>query len=754
MKFRLLFIAIILFALVIGVAPVFAHAGLLKSNPEANASLPRPPVQIELFFSEALESSFSSITVLNSDGASVDSNDSRVDAADSTRMTVSLRSIPDGVYTVSWKALSAVDGHLTTGSFPFAVGNVDASALAAADQASKRIKFSFDEMIARWLLFLSATTLTGGAIFKIVVWREETLKVLETFKVLNFIALITLTLANILGLISQAGQASNTGFALPWDTAFTGVLFTTRFGALWITRFALSLLLVRFTLVKRVIPRSAQLSPEQSRRGDEESFGQHQRFLASLGMTYPHWIVFAISLILLLSISLGSHAAADADPTLAIINDWIHLCAASVWVGGLIHFAAGLWALKKAEGASKDAAHLIPRFSALALISVGTLILTGLYASVIRVGSFEALNNTIYGRTLIVKLIIALPMLAMGAINLLVITPGMKKTSSDLEGSTHSASRNLQGLFRKIVTSEVTMGAVLLLSVAVLTSLPPAQTASTLPSLAAQKNVDDLNIKVEIAPGRVGQNTFTVRVDTGGVPVTNAQEVRLQFTSTSGKVPPSKVQLAHQGSGVYAIKGTYLSLPDAWQVQAVVRRENKFDAYANFDFAVGASATQTYPWNRVNGGLLLASALVYLFAFVELTRTRAQQIAFGFVPAFALAWVSTTIFYNPPLASRALPVNPIPPNADSVAMGKELYEKNCVACHGATGKGDGAVGVTLNPRPADLSLHAVPGVHPDGQLYDWITNGFAGTAMPTFRQSLSDDQRWHLVNYIRTLAPK
>ncbi|MBI5052678.1 MAG: FixH family protein, partial [Chloroflexi bacterium] len=397
----------------------------------------------------------------------------------------------------------------------------------------------------------------------------------------------------------------------------------------------------------------------------------------------------------------------------------------------------------------KDVAHLIPRFSGLALISVGILILTGFYASVIRVGSFEALNNTIYGRTLIVKLIIALPMLAMGAINLLVITPGMKKAGENLTGL-----QNLLGLFRKIVSSEVTMGAVLLLSVAVLTSLPPAQTASTLPSLAAQKNVDDLNVKIEIAPGRVGQNTFTVRVEAGGIPVTNAQEVRLQFTSTTGKVPPSKVQLAHQGNGVYAIKGTYLSLPDAWQVQAVVRRENKFDAYTNFDFALGAASTQTYPWNRVNGGLLLAGALAYLFAFVELTRTRAQQIAFGFVPAFALAWVSTTIFYNPPLASRTLPVNPIPPNADSVAIGKELYEKNCVACHGATGKGDGAIGLTLNPRPADLSLHAVPGVHPDGQLYDWVTNGFAGTAMPTFRQNLSDDQRWHLVNYIRALAPK
>jgi mono/diheme cytochrome c family protein len=62
--------------------------------------------------------------------------------------------------------------------------------------------------------------------------------------------------------------------------------------------------------------------------------------------------------------------------------------------------------------------------------------------------------------------------------------------------------------------------------------------------------------------------------------------------------------------------------------------------------------------------------------------------------------------------------------------------------------------LTLNPRPADLSVHTAPGVHTDAQLYGWITSGFPGSAMPAFAKILSDTQRWHLVNYIRTLAPK
>ena len=72
-------------------------------------------------------------------------------------------------------------------------------------------------------------------------------------------------------------------------------------------------------------------------------------------------------------------------------------------------------------------------------------------------------------------------------------------------------------------------------------------------------------------------------------------------------------------------------------------------------------------------------------------------------------------------------------------------------CHGTTGKGDGPVGLTLNPRPADLTVHTKPGIHPDGQLFEWITNGYPHSAMPAFGQRLSEIDRWNLVNYIRTL---
>jgi mono/diheme cytochrome c family protein len=107
-----------------------------------------------------------------------------------------------------------------------------------------------------------------------------------------------------------------------------------------------------------------------------------------------------------------------------------------------------------------------------------------------------------------------------------------------------------------------------------------------------------------------------------------------------------------------------------------------------------------------------------------------------------------------PLDLQTERINPIPPNRESVVAGQTLFSTHCSLCHGETGKGDGPVGLTLNPRPADLTMHAVPGVHPDAQLFEWISDGFPGSRMPAFRASLSDTDRWHLVNFIRTLVPK
>jgi mono/diheme cytochrome c family protein len=94
--------------------------------------------------------------------------------------------------------------------------------------------------------------------------------------------------------------------------------------------------------------------------------------------------------------------------------------------------------------------------------------------------------------------------------------------------------------------------------------------------------------------------------------------------------------------------------------------------------------------------------------------------------------------------------NPLPADAKTVAQGKKVAETNCVSCHGARGKGDGAAAVALNPKPADWTSAKVQ-AESDGEIFWKISTGRG--AMPAWN-FLPEQDRWALVRYIRSLAAK
>jgi mono/diheme cytochrome c family protein len=129
------------------------------------------------------------------------------------------------------------------------------------------------------------------------------------------------------------------------------------------------------------------------------------------------------------------------------------------------------------------------------------------------------------------------------------------------------------------------------------------------------------------------------------------------------------------------------------------------------------------------------------------------------VPTPAI-WLSGVVLLAAAVFAFRLPsgsapryINPVPPNRSSILEGQAIYRVQCVNCHGPTGRGDGPVGLTLQPPPADLYAHTQPGVHPDGRLFEWISFGFGDSSvMPKFETILTEEERWHVVNYIRTFS--
>lgn len=91
--------------------------------------------------------------------------------------------------------------------------------------------------------------------------------------------------------------------------------------------------------------------------------------------------------------------------------------------------------------------------------------------------------------------------------------------------------------------------------------------------------------------------------------------------------------------------------------------------------------------------------------------------------------------------------NPFKDNKDAVKSGKKLFTSMCVICHGFKGKGDGVAGAALSPKPANFTLKAIQ-EQTDGALFWKLTNGKA--PMAAYKDMLTEEQRWQLVNYLRT----
>ncbi|MDP4176362.1 MAG: cytochrome c [Bacteroidota bacterium] len=93
--------------------------------------------------------------------------------------------------------------------------------------------------------------------------------------------------------------------------------------------------------------------------------------------------------------------------------------------------------------------------------------------------------------------------------------------------------------------------------------------------------------------------------------------------------------------------------------------------------------------------------------------------------------------------------NPLKGNAKATKEGKSLYTTYCVSCHGNKGEGNGVASASLTPKPKNLTAKQVKD-QTDGAIYWKITTG--KPPMISWQSTLSDKQRWSLVNYIRALG--
>jgi copper transport protein len=563
-------------------SPADAHALLERSYPAAGASLSRAPDAMLLYFTEAPEPSLSPVSLLDSSGQAVPRvGKPTVVPGNARELRVRLPRLSDGVYTVNWRTVSKVDGHVTGGSFAFGIGvqpPAGASAAPVANGGSTGSAPAPAAVAGLWLLYWGLALLAAAGATGILVFGWRLPGGARIVIAAGWLA----AAAGVLTMILAERAAAGVPF---------GVLFGAAAGRSLLAQAAAVAAcgVAAFFAARRPAgPRLAVLAA------------------AAAGALFVH--------------AQAGHAETQSSVRLLNVADqWLHMLAAGVWVGGLVWLLLGL---RNLDGAARAAA--VRRFSQMAFAAVAVIAVTGVLRAVPEVGSLAALVSTSFGVVLLVKsgLFVALmgvawrnryrlvPKLAeparAAAAALSPVMGGAPADGQEQEACIVSRLPRADGLppgadglppgagaplprgagaraigsLQRSVRSEVALAAIVLVVAAVLGELPPAsfveaagqETASPSVTVTGSDFATTARVRLTASPGTVGPNRFTVHVVDydSGRPIP-ARGVRLEFSLPSNPNVASSLNLAQGSGGTWTGQGTNLSIDGLWDIDVLVQ---------------------------------------------------------------------------------------------------------------------------------------------------------------------------------------
>lgn len=498
---------------------VSAHALPQTTTPAEGSSVQQAPGSVSIIFGETPDPKLSSITVVNGTGTGVDAGATAVVSGNPVELRVALKPhLGNGVYTVTWKTVSTVDGHLATGSFAFGVG-VSASSIPKTAAVVGASPPSPAAVLARLILFAGLVTVLGALVLGVY-----------AFAVLPSRLRRIVVIAAAAALVGTVGVVAAQAFS-----AGVGVseVFASSLGR---------------SLLARAVPAVVLLLAAVGLMRSKH----HDRVLAT---------VAAIAALAAMAVDvLNSHAAAEGPMLLNEFAQWLHIAAVGVWIGGVVALAV----LLARRGSDRDA-HVVRRLSALAGVGIVVVAITGVFRAVIAVQSWGSLVSTAFGALVLLKAGLLLLLGGLGALNRYGYIPGLPRSIHRL---------------RRVVTTEavVALGA-LTVAAALVNVAPPAEYAAAA-AAAPPANIvatgsdyaTTVKVTLTVTPGASGFNAFAMRVaDYNSGSSVNASHVLLQFTQPfRPSLGTSTLTLAKQSDGTYAARAGNLSLPGIWEVAAVI----------------------------------------------------------------------------------------------------------------------------------------------------------------------------------------
>ncbi|HYC82066.1 MAG TPA: CopD family protein [Solirubrobacterales bacterium] len=534
-------------------AGALAHARLESTSPPQGATVTNEPAAVVFSFDEPVEGNFGAVRVYDSSGERVDEGDAFHPGGAGSKLAVHLQpGLPDGSYTATYRVVSA-DGHIVSSGFVFSIGEAGrvptqtVAELLGGEGSGPVTETAFG--IARGVEYAAITLAVGGLAFLLLVFgaggQGER----------RFLARLRLVLwgAAALGALGAAAQIVLEGAEAAGISGFSGLKWSiveetlgTKFGTVWGWAF------VAWVAFAAALP----LLLERRRA----------RLALAVPLAY-----------LVLAPALGGHPSTQSPVALNFPMNAIHVAAMAVWLGGLATLLLVLPAATRAlEPASRSRllAGALSRFSQLALIAVGVILLTGVVQAYVYVRHPGDLLSTGYGRAVLAKFLLLIVVVGFAAYNRRRSVPRLRRIAATGETPGRTGL-----LLRRALRAEVALLLVVLGVTAALASYAPPVSAQAGP-FSETTTFGPTQLELTVDPARVGDNQIHVYLfdSKTGAQYTRGKELTVTATLPDKELGPLTLEPEPAGPGHYIVANALLNAPGDWRLDFSLR-VSEFDQF-------------------------------------------------------------------------------------------------------------------------------------------------------------------------------
>src|SRR5579859_2048070 len=543
---------------------VAAHAELASSTPVPNSTLRQAPTMLVLAFTEAVDAASPSVELLDETGQPIAGVGPATPSGGDRQLTATLPILAPGVYEVSYRVTSAVDGHVTAGVFAFRFDPTGTLPPPTTAVTSSSPSADLPTIAARWSLLVLLLVLFGTALFWLVAARPASVEVAPDGTLGNdpgapdplpppwrAMAVIGLAaLAALLAFLSLSAAATGAAAAasrggLPLDPVapfgWTSFAIAMRIALVGVSAACV------ITIVRAVLALRATANNEAIVKAESLS-------LASLLAC----LVAGVS-----GLSFAGHAAANGGPVFAAV-DALHLLSVAAWLGTLGGLALLAWRTRRLGSRREMLSAALARHSRVALVAAPAVALTGLANSPIVLGSARELVASDYGNLVVAKALLFSVAVAIGSVNFFLVRRGSVRRLAPL------------------LAGEAAMGLLAIVAAATMLSIQPGVgrvpmlTQSTNQAAHVYLTAGSSRIHAAIDIPAPGDQLYEVAVaDASGTPRTDVAHVVLEFRPPmrSGLAARRVVLTKTVDPAVWAVQGTFTPVLGEWTIGVIVERK-------------------------------------------------------------------------------------------------------------------------------------------------------------------------------------